>query len=117
MSAMFEHCDHFVTTSHTSVEVLSSHFHELDARIQIIPHGLNFRSFQTPRRRKWGSEKLRILIAGDITASKVLHTILRPLELDGNRLLEVDVAGTCPEELQALSKYHGSYAREELAKS
>jgi glycosyltransferase involved in cell wall biosynthesis len=121
MNAMLSGCDAFVTTSAGVKEILSKNLPILAERSQdfhVIPHGRDFDHFLAPARAPRRREPLRALVAGNITESKGLDTLLEMLRLDEDEHIELHVIGTGRESLikHPRVRNHGAYARKDFDK-
>jgi glycosyltransferase involved in cell wall biosynthesis/GT2 family glycosyltransferase len=120
MNAMLAESDAWVTTSPFARDVFQKNLPVLRERsgdFHVIPHGRDFERFLAPVRAPKRREPLRVLLPGNITESKGLHTVLEILRLDTAGELEVHLLGTARESLLNMRgvKNHGPYAREDFA--
>lgn len=112
------HCDAYVTTSDSTRSLILEHFPALGDRFHVIPHGrdfVDFRALQEPLIRH--DEPIRILLPGNIDATKGLDIILALIEHDRAGLIQFHLLGHLnllgrprPPRLIA----HGKYRREEF---
>lgn len=112
---VFKKVGAFVTTSEYSKNLYEQIYSDLKGRINIYEHGRDFsypRQFygSTPNK----SEKVRILLAGNIDYNKGAEYISRLLAEDNKDLLEFHCIGNLPEKLKAKVKYYGKYLRDDF---
>jgi GT2 family glycosyltransferase/glycosyltransferase involved in cell wall biosynthesis len=120
MNAALAECDAFVTTSPVVQAILAKNLPVLRQRaadFHIIPHGRNFERFLAPGSGPRAGAPLRVLLAGNISETKGLGTVLELLRLDTEGVIELHTLGTSPAALNAApGTHHGPYARQELLK-
>ena len=121
MSTVLADCDAYVTTSATAKEILVENFpilQERAERFQVVPHGRDFELFLSPPTPPTSRVPLRVLVPGNISESKGLHTLLELLRLDEDRrAIELhtigNVRGPLRRARQAIN--HGPYDRSNFA--
>lgn len=120
MNALLAECDAFVTTSPSVKAILSKNLPVLRQRandFHIIPHGRDFERFLPPGSGPRAGAPLRVLLAGNITETKGLATVLELLKLDKEGLIELHTLGASLDSLTAArGRHHGPYTRGELLK-
>jgi len=122
MEKSLSFCDSFITTSHSARERISAAFPSLpEDQFHVIPHGRNFRRFETLRRAIDGIGPTRILVPGNIDKAKGLELILALLELDRLGDFEFHILGNVHkaalgDKLPARLFLHGQYNRADFAR-
>ena len=106
-------CDAFVTTSEYAKKVISSHFPSIsDKSFSVIRHGRDFQRFYAGRSTLDASDRLRILLPGNIGVAKGSELIGALTRLDVGRELEFHVIGNVDKNLEVDGvTLHGSYDR------
>ena len=105
----------YVTTSAYSRDVYEKIFPSLKGQIRIYEHG---RDFLYPR-EYYGSipdagEKIKILLAGNISYNKGAGYISELIDADKEGRLEFHCIGSLPESLKQKVKYYGRYIRDDF---
>ncbi len=120
MNRSLSFCDYFITTSQSTKDILTKMLHKVNKskNFTVIPHGRDFETFVRPNfdDEKQKSGPLRVLLPGNITASKGAGLIISIKSLDLKNEIEFHVLGTCLDELKPIVKYHGKYQRTEFQK-
>jgi O-antigen biosynthesis protein len=119
MSLMIDQCDALVSTSRSAKALIQAQLPAAlrhDDAFHVIPHGRDFDTFLETPATPNASERLRVLVPGNISDAKGLGTLLKVLELDVGRALELHVLGACPASLaeQPGVVNHGRYRREQF---
>lgn len=120
MIEMFNYIDVCITTSVTSKDILCNIYPQLkNKNFQVIPHGRNFshisKSAVSLSKKPSLTEKIKILIPGNITSSKGVEKIIALKEQDHQNLLELHFLGSVANYAnKELGIYHGKYTREDF---
>jgi len=115
MRGFIADCDEFVTTAESAKRVVAEVFPDLADRINVIPHGRDFKSFQTLGAVPLRGEPLRVLVPGNISDSKGAALIERMVALDQDRTVEFHFLGKTIGRIKPIGIHHGGYSREEFA--
>lgn len=113
------HCHAFVTTSTNAATTISHLLPDLNhSKMNIIPHGRNFKEFNSAVSRWRIGEKIRIAIPGNINHVKGLGVITSLLAYDRlhENILEFHIFGLCDSRGNSGFITHGPYNRDELGK-
>lgn len=110
---VFMNVDVFVTTSEYTKHVYLEHYPELVNRFRIIEHGRDF-AYKREYMGKIPTEKVKILVAGNINYAKGEEYILNLIKSDTDKKLEFHVMGNIVPSLASYVIYHGVYKREEF---
>jgi GT2 family glycosyltransferase/glycosyltransferase involved in cell wall biosynthesis len=112
VDAMFDHVDTFVTTSQASRHVMERSLPSLRLRpFHVIPHGRDIPRSDTVAVPPSPSQRIRILIAGNIGVHKGAQLIRDMWTLDRGERLDLHFLGRTPPELYDVGFHHGEYAR------
>lgn len=109
-------CDALVTTSRSTANTFCSVYPEEQSKLRVIPHGRDFSSFAQLGQRVKPGEKLRVLVPGNISASKGSRLIAQVARMDGGQRIEFHFLGGIDPALSGLGVEHGTYQREALVK-
>lgn len=104
-------CDAFITTVPTAARTLEEAYPQLRDRITVIPHGRDFSSFGSHARLQGGNAKVRILVPGNIGASKGSELIRRLSEIGAEERYEFHFLGATAGTLKGIGVHHGTYDR------
>lgn len=110
------YCDAFVTTSESARGLILGVFSTLrNIPFIVIPHGRDFQKFGRVRHRVQGTEKIRILVPGNINEAKGLEIIRLLIKCDQAERLEFYVLGNIRDKApeRGIVKL-GSYKREQF---
>lgn len=121
MEQALAHCDQFVTTSHSARDRILEGMPSLPPeKFHVIPHGRDFKRFESLQHLPNGDGPVRILVPGNIDKAKGLELISSLLELDRLGSFEFHILGGV--HLSALQgkkparmKLHGRYDRGDFA--
>lgn len=115
MANSLKDCDAFVTTSTSARGTILSQMPDIDPeRFTVIPHGRNFSKFARLRTFPNPAQPVKILIPGNIDASKGLDIIHQLLDHDVSGVLDFHILGNVgPTGRTAHSRltWHGAYSR------
>lgn len=117
MHSSLIYCDQYITTCQSAKDIIVKSLgglNESGQEFTVIPHGRDFNSFVTPNEENLPSDKLKVLLPGNISLSKGKGLILKIKELDVDNNIEFHVLGTCDESLKPFVVFHGGYKREEF---
>jgi glycosyltransferase involved in cell wall biosynthesis len=115
MKQMLAHCDAFVTTSQSSLNLHLSTFPWLASKtFLMIPHGRQFAEFARVGHVPSGTERIRLLVPGNISDAKGADVIRRIAELDAPRRFQFHILGNYKRTLEGHPNIvaHGPYERD-----
>ncbi|WP_315688813.1 glycosyltransferase [Limnospira sp. PMC 1306.21] len=113
MSEMLSFCDGFVTTSHQAKDIIQSVFPFMkDRDFRVIPHGRNFSQMLSLGRVPSPTERIRILVPGNLCTSKGSVVIRKIKACDHKNRIEFHFLGNPDTSLDDIGIQHGSYERE-----
>lgn len=118
MGEALEGCDAFITTSPSARETLLANFPFLAGRdFRVIPHGRSFARMEMLAAEPSLDEKLRVLVPGNVSASKGGGLVAAMAELDRGREVEFHVLGAVDSSLATTPGIvlHGRYDRADFA--
>lgn len=104
-------CDAFITTVPTAARTLEQAYPQLQGRITVIPHGRDFQSPASHARLPEGKAKVRILVPGNIGASKGSELFRRLAEIGAGDRYEFHFLGATAGILKGIGIHHGTYDR------
>jgi GT2 family glycosyltransferase/glycosyltransferase involved in cell wall biosynthesis len=117
MHDAFSSCDAYVTTCESAKEILMNNnivHTSKETDFHVISHGRNFETFVSNANNVISKARLKVLLPGNISASKGKTLILDIVKLDVKKEIEFHVLGACDEELDKIVINHGRYQREEF---
>ncbi|SKA27604.1 Glycosyltransferase, GT2 family [Lysobacter spongiicola DSM 21749] len=104
-------CDAYVTTAPSAASTIVATFPELEGKINVIPHGRDFPGAMQCASGVEGQEKIRILVPGNIGASKGSELIRQIMQLYGSERFEFHFLGVTGGILRDVGIHHGHYDR------
>lgn len=104
-------CDRFITTASSAEKTLRAIYPELDGRVSVIPHGRDFPGALQCASGIRPEEPIRILVPGNIGASKGSELIRQVSELYGSTKFEFHFLGVVAGTLRGVGVQHGPYDR------
>lgn len=117
MAGMLAACDALVTTSPAARDLLERFFPVTGGKpFLVVGHGRDFARFERPRRLPEPGERLRVLVPGNLSASKGADVVRDVARIDAGRTLEFHVVGRPGRDLKRLPGVvlHGPYERDDL---
>jgi glycosyltransferase involved in cell wall biosynthesis len=114
MAAMLTDCDAFVTTSSSTRERIQRFFPQtLQRPFEVIEHGRDFSALSQVGHRPAPGERVRVLVPGNISATKGAHILKELRALDPAHQFEFHVLGKPSKALEGLPGVvcHGPYDR------
>ncbi|WP_155774331.1 glycosyltransferase [Burkholderia pseudomultivorans] len=114
---LLKRCDAFVTTAPSARDLMISTYPFLKDRIfEVIPHGRNFVDFYDIAADFNASEKLRILVPGNISNWKGADVVRYLSKHAESHNFEMHIMGSASDDLMSAPGivYHGKYDREEF---
>lgn len=104
-------CDEFVTTVPTAAATIENVFPQLSGRVTVIPHGRDFAHLGSYARFDQKAAKIKVLIPGNIGASKGSELFRRLAEIGAEDRYEFHFLGGTAGILHGIGKHHGRYNR------
>lgn len=104
-------CDYFVTTAQSVAGTLVDVYPELEGRIEIIPHGREFPGALQCASGLSDSDRIRILVPGNIGVAKGSELLREMLQLPGAEKFEFHFLGAVAGNLRPFGIQHGPYDR------
>ena len=111
MEGFLDNCDAFVTTVPAAAKIIESGFPQLSGRITVIPHGRDFTHLGSYARFDDKSKKIRVLVPGNIGASKGSELFRKLSELGAESRYEFHFLGATAGILKGIGRHHGRYDR------
>lgn len=113
--AFLDQCDEIITTAPSAAEIILSVYPENRNKLRVIPHGREFSTFSNVAVLPAMSEKIRILVPGNISLSKGAQLIKEMAALDKEGKVEFHFLGDVWAGLSGVGVHHGKYSRESFA--
>lgn len=113
--AFLADCDHVITTAPSAAETFLSTYPSVSDRFSVIPHGRDFPEFGDIAQLPQPGDKLRVLVPGNISASKGARLIKEIAELDVEGRVEFHFLGNIWGGLAQVGVHHGTYERANFA--
>jgi GT2 family glycosyltransferase/glycosyltransferase involved in cell wall biosynthesis len=114
MAVSLGHCDAFITTSPSARDLVRRTLPLPDKHpFHVIPHGRDFESFASLGRFPEPGEPLRILVPGNMSASKGGRILIAMQQMNSDRRLEFHLMGRYTADLKGVENLflHGEYDR------
>jgi glycosyltransferase involved in cell wall biosynthesis len=94
--------------------LLTDSYPEIDERFTIIPHGRDFPRFARIGTPPKPTERLRVLVPGNIGPHKGAHILKEIAALGRSQRVELHFLGKCHSTLRGVRVQHGPYNREDF---
>jgi len=122
MFSIIKNAEVLISTSNFVADIFEREFDISKKNFQIIPHGRDFQyesgisnnSIFTRFENYKNSNKLKVLLLGNITYHKGSNLIKEISEIDEDQVIEFHFAGKIDSSLEGIGTYHGAYKRENL---
>ncbi|WP_190238599.1 glycosyltransferase [Marilutibacter maris] len=112
VGAFMADCDAFITTVPTAAKTIEAAYPQLEGRVTVIPHGRDFESSGAYARLDRARSKTKILIPGNIGASKGSELIRKLAEIGAEQRFEFHFLGATAGTLKGVGIHHGTYTRD-----
>lgn len=110
-SQFLNSCDALVTTAVSAAAVITKTFPQAKEKLNVIPHGRDFPSFQMSCAWPAPSRKIRVLVPGNIGIAKGANVLAEVARLDTEGLFEFHFLGNIAPILKGVGIHHGNYDR------
>lgn len=110
-----DNCDHVITTAPSAASILKNIFPAIGDKLTVIPHGRDFDGFLPGALHPSVTQKVRVLVPGNISLSKGAQLFKEIAELDGAGQFEFHFLGDIWAGLAGVGIHHGKYDRASFA--
>ncbi len=108
-------CDVLITTAQSAADLIEEIYPTQKGKLRVIPHGRNFNALQRVARRPGNGEKIRVLVPGNISATKGSFLLKEMIKLDTQGQFEFHFLGDTAPEVKEVGIHHGKYDRSDFA--